>query len=65
MSEGCQSVSEQQWATRMVSYDLPIVCYCRDFLFEKINKVCLDFLEVKILASHGRISSGGSAAPES
>ena len=35
----------------MVSYDLPIVCYCREFFFEKINKVCLDFLEVKILTS--------------
>ena len=47
----------------MVSYDLPIVCYCRDFFFEKINKVCLDFLEVKILTSWGRILSGGNLLP--
>ncbi len=44
----------------MVSYDLPIVCYCRDFFFEKKNKDCVDFLVVKILTSWGRISSGGS-----
>ncbi len=26
---------------KMVSYDLPIECYRRDFFFEKINKFCL------------------------
>jgi hypothetical protein len=58
-------VSSATTSCVMVSYDLPIVCYSRDFFFEKINKVCLDFLEVKILTSQGRISSGGSAAPDS
>ena len=46
-----------------ISYDLPIGFYPRDFLFEKINKDCLDFLSVKILTSLGRISTVGSKLP--
>jgi len=46
-----------------ISYDLPIGFYPRDFLFEKINKVYLDVLSVKILTSLGRISTLGSCAP--